>query len=108
VRVSDMRDLRFMASIYQRQNRVAELFKLWAEPPESLRKVFKDHETDILILQADIARDCKKWTLLADTCISVIEREMEPTGNITHISSVAWSIWSGFVKAVKEISPLEE
>jgi N-terminal acetyltransferase B complex non-catalytic subunit len=102
-----MRDLRFMASIYQRQNRVAELFKLWDEPPEALQKVFDDHGTDILILRADIARDCKEWVLLAEMCIAIINRETEPTGNITHISAVAWSIWSGFVKAIQELYPPE-
>jgi N-terminal acetyltransferase B complex non-catalytic subunit len=108
VRVSDMRDLRFMASIYSRQRRVGDLFELWQNPPANLRKVFEDHELDILILKADVAQACGEWGLLSELCGNVITRELEPTGSIARISSVAWTIWSGFVKAIQETNPPSE
>lgn len=97
-----------MASIYQRQNRVEELDRLWKEPPEALHKVFENHKTDILILLTDMARERKDWFLLASTCVKVINLGLSATGNIEHISSVAWSVWSGFVKAIHELHPKEE
>jgi hypothetical protein len=97
-----------MASIYRRQKRIAELFKLWSAPPMALKKLFEDHAMDILILQVDLAREGEQWELLANFCATIITREMKSTGNISPICSVAWSVWSGFLNAVPHLYPTHE
>jgi N-terminal acetyltransferase B complex non-catalytic subunit len=103
-----MRDLRFMASIYGRQNRIAELFALWDAPPVALQKLFEDHAEDIMILQVDLAREGAQWQLLADRCERIVTQETQSIGNISHVCSVAWSVWSGLIMAFHHLYPKHE
>lgn len=56
IQVSDVRDLRFMAQIFERQGKHEELFKLWDEAPATLKTILEVNHDDMLLLKNDILR----------------------------------------------------
>ncbi|KAF2684778.1 hypothetical protein K458DRAFT_26708 [Lentithecium fluviatile CBS 122367] len=108
VRVSDMRDLRFMTFIYSRQNRIDELFDAWSKPPPVLKKLFDDHRMDILISLVKVAHGAGNWATAAGMCVQIVQKELEPDGNIAHVCSTAWSIWSTLLEAMPLVYPQHE
>lgn len=107
--MSDMRDLRFMAEIYTRQNRLGELAELWKNPPQALKRVWEDDRVGLNIILVNAAQKAQWWVLLSAISEDFIRVELEmPSAKMKQICSVAFSIWNGFMKATNELySPPE-
>lgn len=104
-----MSDLRFMAAIYQRQKRCAELFKLWEQPPAAIKKVIDSHSWDFELLKIEVAHQQEEWKLLETTCtnlISKIWQESDPAavGALIHdICTITWKVWQSLLDAASHL-----
>lgn len=68
IALSDIKDLRFMADIYSRQDRYQELFALWDKAPDRLAGLMKTHRNDLHALKSRILYHAKMWTHLEEHC----------------------------------------
>ncbi|CAI6341606.1 unnamed protein product [Periconia digitata] len=114
LRVKDMRDLRFMAQIYSRQNRSAELEQLWSTPSSHMNDLRYKYEADIRLLLIESIRKCENWALLESVCektISAVFERMETEGSsqeFVQMCTAEWSIWTAVIDAITHLYPDQE
>lgn len=114
LRIRDMRDLRFMAEIYGRQGRSADLLKLWEQPPPALQEIMGKFSTDLTNLKVEIASRCQDWKVLEDVCLKTIDRclELVETSHssqaLVDLCSQTWSVWNGLLQAYNHLYSIEE
>ncbi|KAL6706881.1 hypothetical protein ACN47E_005024 [Coniothyrium glycines] len=111
IAIKDIRDLRFMADVYAKQDRCNELFALWDNPPNHLEQLMRTHRDDISSLKTRLLRQQEDWPLLEQHCLSVINETivgLEITGtsdrNPTSIWQLcAWNydVWDSLMAALK-------
>ncbi|KAJ4300904.1 hypothetical protein N0V90_002992 [Kalmusia sp. IMI 367209] len=97
IQISSMSDLRFMATIYQRQNRCTELFELWEHPPPAIKKIIDSHIRDFELLKVDVAHEQKEWKLLEKTCTAIISRIWQQ-GDPTSVSDLLYDLRTSILK----------
>ncbi|KAH7401816.1 tRNA synthetases class I (M)-domain-containing protein [Phaeosphaeria sp. MPI-PUGE-AT-0046c] len=114
IAVSNVRDLRFMASIFGRQRRSTELHDLWGNPPERLQPVFDRHRQDLLMVEIKLLREGSEWGLLEDRCTSTIAETVENLrlvgGSKTgfwELSAWRWEIWDALLASMRHRSVLD-
>ncbi|PVI00260.1 hypothetical protein DM02DRAFT_593085 [Periconia macrospinosa] len=109
IRVKDMRDLRFMAHIYCRQNRCAELEQLWTAPSPTMDELRSKYDSDIRLLLIESIRKCENWSLLESICektlSTVFERvEMEKSPQaLVQLCTAEWIIWTSIIDAITHL-----
>lgn len=105
-----MSDLRFMAAIYERQKRCAELFQLWANPPPGVKKLIDGAYWDFELLKIETAHRQEEWQLVETTCYQLIEsiqKASDPsTGDpgkardaMINLCTMGWTMWKCLMDA---------
>ncbi|OSS55187.1 hypothetical protein B5807_01505 [Epicoccum nigrum] len=113
ISVKDIRDLRFMAKIYARQGKCAELLELWKAPPAHLEPIMEKHALDISLLTVDMLASAKQYELLEKKIVGLIdvattalsENDPEP---LRQLCSARINIWSYLIDASRELYSSEE
>lgn len=112
-----MSDLRFMATIYERQNRCVELFQLWNNPPPAVKKVINGAGWDFRLLQIEVAHRQEQWELVWEICYKVIDNIIIEAGNSTDSEASAaraamvelctqgWAVWKNLLDAAAHVYP---
>ncbi|KAJ4984456.1 methionyl-tRNA synthetase [Stagonosporopsis vannaccii] len=111
--VKDIRDLRFMAKIYARQGKHAELLELWQAPPAHLQPIMEKHALDISLLTVDILANAQNYKLLEKHVLGLIETAISAAdeGNydpLRQLCSARVNIWTCLIDASKELYPSAE
>ncbi|CAO2648943.1 Nn.00g098920.m01.CDS01 [Neocucurbitaria sp. VM-36] len=107
--VKDIRDLRFMAEIFRRQDRCAELFSLWDDPPSSLKKLMRTHRDDLISLKTRLLRQQNDWLLLENHCYDSIEEVIsqlnlvQDSKSLWELCAWRWDLWNGLLQATRAI-----
>ena len=116
IQVSSMSDLRFMATIYERQNRCAELFQLWENPPPVVQKVINGAKWDFDLLKIEVARRQEQWEIVWKICYDLIDAIIK-TGNATDsdpsaartamvdLCTMGWTVWKNILDAADHLYP---
>ncbi|KAF9730806.1 hypothetical protein PMIN01_11675 [Paraphaeosphaeria minitans] len=119
IQVATMSDVRFMAAIYERQNRCGELFQLWDDPPPAVRKLIDGASWDFALLGIEVAHRQKEWQLVETRCYQLIEKIWQP-GNLTaddpsvvkvnmfNICTMCWTMWKSLLNATTGLYPSAE
>lgn len=114
-----MSDLRFMAAIYERQNRCAELFQLWNNPPPVVQKVLDGATWDFELLKIEVAQRQGEWQLVETTCHRLIDN-IYKAGNTTNgnptaarnamieFCTMGWTVWTSLLDAATHLYTGEE
>jgi N-terminal acetyltransferase B complex non-catalytic subunit len=114
-----MSDLRFMAAIYERQNRCAELFQLWDNPPSAVKKIIDGASWDLALLGIEVAHRQKEWQLVEAMCYKLLNM-IRQSGNSTtgdpsavkaktfNISDMCWIMWKSLLDATTHLHPHAE
>jgi N-terminal acetyltransferase B complex non-catalytic subunit len=115
IALNDIRDLRFMASIFVRQKRCEELCRLWNEPPESLKSLFHRHHDDLVDIRIRGLREAGPWKLLENHCIATIEQTLSQLDLFNkdkpeawELCARRWNIWEALLHAVEKGRPEDE
>ena len=109
IAVKDIRDLRFMAEIFRRQDRCAELFSLWDNPPTSLKKLMKTHRDDLISLKTRLLKQQNDWLLLENHCYDSIEEVIsqlnlvQDSKSLWELCAWRWDLWSALLQATEAI-----
>ncbi|KAF2441371.1 hypothetical protein P171DRAFT_488923 [Karstenula rhodostoma CBS 690.94] len=114
--VATMSDLRFMAAIYGRQNRCAELLQLWANPPPAVKKIIDGASWDFVLLGIEVAHRQKEWQLVETLCYRLIDKIWQPGNpmagdpstvkvNLFNICTMCWTIWKSLLNATAGLYP---
>ncbi|KAL5382626.1 hypothetical protein DPSP01_006461 [Paraphaeosphaeria sporulosa] len=119
IQVATMSDLRFMAAIYERQNRCGELFQLWANPPPAVKKIIDGASWDFALLGIEVAHQQKEWQLVETRCYQLID-EIWQSGNpmtgdpsvvsvkLFNICTMCWTMWKSLLNATAGLYPSAE
>jgi N-terminal acetyltransferase B complex non-catalytic subunit len=102
IRVNDMRDLRFMATIYRRQNRCGELSKLFSRSNPAMQPFLK-YESDLRVLLVQAAQEREDWKTLEDLCVSVVHDVLQQ-GDLDRLNQLCtseWPIVSGYLRTLE-------
>ncbi|KAF2645691.1 hypothetical protein P280DRAFT_545626 [Massarina eburnea CBS 473.64] len=110
MRVTSMRDMRFMAWLYQRQKRCADLENLWmdARNPVGSQLLLK-YESDMRLILVRAAQECQDWKSLEKICTDAIDSALKSLDNeksiapLKQICTTGWLVWSGFLEATTNI-----
>ncbi|KAH8731426.1 hypothetical protein GQ44DRAFT_735904 [Phaeosphaeriaceae sp. PMI808] len=115
IAVKNIRDLRFMADIFNRQNRCHELIDLWENPPESVKDILHRHRQDLSSLITRLLRERKDWFRLERHCLNTIDETLSNLSVVTHSKSRfwelcawRWDLWTALLDAVHAIRPGQE
>ncbi|KAF1929644.1 uncharacterized protein M421DRAFT_125836 [Didymella exigua CBS 183.55] len=104
ISVKDIRDLRFMAKIYARQGKCAQLLELWNAPPAHLQPIMEKHALDISLLTVDILSSAQQYELLEKHILDLVEdattalSEDDPKP-LQQLCSARVNIWSYLIDA---------
>ncbi|KAF2630728.1 hypothetical protein BU25DRAFT_446337 [Macroventuria anomochaeta] len=113
ISVKDIRDLRFMAKIYARQGKCAELLKLWKAPPAHLQPVVEKHALDISLLTVDMLASAQQHELLENHILDLIEnaitsRSKDDSEPLRQLCSARANIWTYLLDASTKLYSPEE
>ncbi|KAH7077321.1 N-acetyltransferase B complex non catalytic subunit-domain-containing protein [Paraphoma chrysanthemicola] len=117
IAVKDIRDVRFMAEFFKRQDRGNELEKLWNDPPnETLKEIIEHrHKEDLNSVLTKVFRERQTWPLLEQHCQKLITTTMSDMKSATGAQSPLWElcawrwdVWDGLLKAVANNNPEKE
>ncbi|KAF1845780.1 uncharacterized protein K460DRAFT_338347 [Cucurbitaria berberidis CBS 394.84] len=114
IAVKDIRDLRFMADIFRWQDRCAELFALWDNPPARLRSLMKTHRDDLISLKTRFLLQQEDWLLLESHCYNSIEEVIsqlnlgQDSKSLWELCAWRWDLWGALLQATKAIRPGQE
>jgi len=115
IALKDIRDLRFMARIYIRQQRCEELCRLWDAPPKSLEGLFRRHHDDLVDIRIRGLREAGPWQLLENHCIATIEEtrsKLDVANNDKpepwELCARRWHVWEALLHAVTHCRSEEE
>lgn len=111
-----MSDIRFMAAIYERQNRCGELFQLWANPPPAVKNIINGASWDFALLGIEVAHRQKEWQLVETMCYLLIDRIWQPGNPITgdpsavkmnmfNVCTMSWTMWKSLLDATAALYP---
>ena len=107
-----MSDLRFMATIYGRQGRVAELFKLWGDPPPPVQKIIAGAYRDYGLLMLEVAHRQSEWKLVEKICYWILEAMDPKPGDsekygetMLDICRTCWTVWKSLMEATTHLHP---
>ncbi|KAF2033776.1 hypothetical protein EK21DRAFT_57934 [Setomelanomma holmii] len=117
IAVKDIRDFRFLAEIFKRQNRVRELQQLWSEPPNKALEqiVLHQHRDDLNSVMTNVLRELEDWPVLEQHCERIISATLSDLkiasneqSKFWELCAWRWDVWDGLIKAVaKNHSPHE-
>ncbi|KAH6612687.1 tRNA synthetases class I (M)-domain-containing protein [Boeremia exigua] len=113
ISVKDIRDLRFMAKMFARQGKCAELLELWQSPPAHLVPIMEKHALDISLLTVDILASAQQYKLLEKHILDLIESATSAMseGNsvpLRQLCSSRANIWTHLIDASRELYPSDE
>ncbi|KAH7391804.1 N-acetyltransferase B complex non catalytic subunit-domain-containing protein [Pyrenochaeta sp. MPI-SDFR-AT-0127] len=114
IAVKDIRDLRFMADIYRRQDRCAELFALWDNPPLALQGLMKTYRDELLNMKTRMLRQQEDWPALESHCLSCIEDTIsqlnlaQDSKSLWELCAWRWDLWGALLVATEAIRPGKE
>ncbi|RMZ73963.1 cytoskeleton organization [Pyrenophora seminiperda CCB06] len=103
----DIRDLRFMAEIYARQNKCRELIDLWDRPPAPLQTLMATHQDDLWGMRTRLPRQNTDWTLVESQCLAYINLAISKSAQDPDSKSLwelcAWKLetWRDYMYAVE-------
>ncbi|KAJ4344407.1 uncharacterized protein N0V89_012149 [Didymosphaeria variabile] len=83
IQVASMSDLRFMAAIYERQNRCAELFQLWDNPTPTVQRIIDGASWDFALLRIEVAHRQNEWQHVETMCYRLIDMIWQSGNPIT-------------------------
>ncbi|KAF2015993.1 hypothetical protein BU24DRAFT_422309 [Aaosphaeria arxii CBS 175.79] len=110
VQIQNIRDLRFMAEIFYRQGRLAELLDLWNFPPPALKTLHDNNENDLDLLIAQLLGKQLYWKPLADFCLTKLNEQLirlsEKDGDrmAPRVYDQSWKFWRCIVVALDNMS----
>jgi N-terminal acetyltransferase B complex non-catalytic subunit len=113
ISVKDIRDLRFMAKIYARQGKCAELLRLWEAPPAHLQPIMEKHALDISLLTVDLLADAQQYELLEKHILGLLEDAITAVGKdntepLRQLCSARANIWTYLIDASAKLRSSEE
>ncbi|KAF2280833.1 uncharacterized protein EI97DRAFT_9361 [Westerdykella ornata] len=77
VRVQNLKDLRFMAGIYERQSKLSELFELWDKATGPAKELLDNNSHDVLLLKVELLQRQQQWSSLLQLCTNAVHRALE-------------------------------
>ncbi|XPT02151.1 hypothetical protein M3J09_011273 [Ascochyta lentis] len=113
ISVKDIRDLRFMAKIYARQGKWAELMELWKAPPAHLQPIMKKHALDISLLTVDVLANTQQHEQLEKHILALIEdaiaaMEKDDLEPLRQLCSARVNVWTYLIDASTKLYSPEE
>lgn len=112
--IKDIRDLRFMAEIYARQNCCNELWDLWDNPPVHLQELMAKHKDDLTSLKTRFLRQQKDWPALKQHCYKVLDDTIskrdsaEDSKSLWELSAWNYYVWESLMVAHTQTGLEEE
>lgn len=103
-----------MADIYKRQDRCAELFALWDNPPAALKGPMKTYRDELLSLKTRLLKQQEDWLALESHCLSCIEDTVsqrnlaQDSKSLWELCAWRWDLWGALLAAIKAIHPGKE
>ncbi|KAF2877832.1 N-acetyltransferase B complex non catalytic subunit-domain-containing protein [Massariosphaeria phaeospora] len=116
VHVENMRDLRFMAQIFQRQQHTTELMDIWQGPNFATPGwLWVKHTEDVHETLVEVLRRDRLWVRVEELCVDAIEIALKAVddgsysaGHLEKLSQESWKIWGSFMQAIKQSYSEEE
>ena len=102
-----------MAKIFARQEKCAELLKLWNAPPAHLQPIMEKHALDISLLTVDMLASTQQHELLEkhvlclieDAVTAMDEDDLEP---LHQLCSARVNVWTYLINASTKLYSPEE
>ena len=114
IAIEDIRDLRFMAEVYARQDKCKELFVLWDNPPDHLKDTMNTYRDDLINLKTKLLRRQEDWPALEAHCLFVINdtiaklNQVQDSKSLWELCAWKWEIWDNLLRATRIVHPGDE
>ncbi|KAF2657307.1 hypothetical protein K491DRAFT_714526 [Lophiostoma macrostomum CBS 122681] len=113
--VQDMRDLKLMADIFSRQDRLSELHRLWfsADIPQNMIELCSKYRRDMYMLYLSLRRVSASvdWSGLRYICLDEVSQALaspEPARSLAELSTRSWHVWKDLIEATEKVLSTNE
>ena len=110
--IQDERDLRFMAQVFSRQGKGAELIDLWRNAPPALATKMEDRAVEFMQLKIKALEDSDEWkevyAVATQYIEAAVEREHHDEESPTNEPTRSWFLWSKLFEAIEAAGLLKE